>query len=161
MLLAFSATFVALLPVAAEDPNLSETSNVTYTVDPQTGDIEVDMVFTIKNDGNSPVNVDRWGPIYVEEGVNPQVIGGPFETLRRFGDLPGMWRELYVRGPRIPGGERERLIIKYRIPAAIARNASNPASTSDPALISLAENRIRIVDVAATSVPTSIESVRH
>ncbi len=118
VLLTIVATAVMVLPVAANTEELEETSTVTYTVVPSTGEIEVTMGFTLKT-GNAPFGPKEWGPIMVERRARPDV-GGGFELVTRAQDAPGLWTARWVETPPIEGGRTtDRFRLRYPVKASL------------------------------------------
>jgi hypothetical protein len=122
------------LPVAANSPNLDERSDVIYSVDPSTGDIDVEIQVALRA-ASRQVPAGVWGPIVVEDMTKPRLNSG-FQ-VDRFEDLPGLWRAMYVSHNAIPEGESANLRIRYRLNASVdqaARRASTPARV-DPSYV--------------------------
>lgn len=121
LLLTIVATIGLAVPVAAEEPNLKETSSVVYTVDPSTGRVDVTITITLQAQ-NRAVKQGEWGPIVVEDRVKVEVtpnLGKP-----RFEDGPGLWQEMYVTHPRVEeGGQAKSLRVKYSLDASDGQGA--------------------------------------
>jgi hypothetical protein len=113
LLLTLTATVGLSLPAVAEEERLTERSEVEYTVKPRTGEIDVSILIKLRPNSNSPFN-GRYGPIVIEEGVAQADIKGAIDP--KFTDLPGPWRAMTVRVPRIePGSSGKNLNIRYTL----------------------------------------------
>ncbi|MEA2025759.1 MAG: hypothetical protein U9O18_03620, partial [Chloroflexota bacterium] len=129
VLLTLVATTVMALPVVAKNEALTERSAVTYTVNPGTGEIAVRMIFTLKTRGEAPFQPGEWGPIVVEERATPSV-GSPFKLVPGASDLPGLWKAVEVRTPRIEGGAQlKKFILSYTIDASVTQGEAKKART--------------------------------
>ena len=119
-LVAVLTTLVAAVgmavPVMAEEPRLNERSNVRYRVDPASGQIDVRIILVLENNGNQPYPAGAWGPIYLEDRAE-RVQG--FEQAGDFIDVPGPWKAMRAATPRIEPGESTRVIVNYRVDAAV------------------------------------------
>lgn len=124
------ASTVLALPVAAEVENLRESSSVTYKVDPAKGEVDVEIVIQLKNNNNRAVNLGTWGPIVVEDRTRPAQpnLSAGFSVDRAGSfDLPGPWRAMSVKIPKIDAGERVNLVVNYTIRAGAAQSEEIPA----------------------------------
>ncbi|MFV2062385.1 MAG: hypothetical protein ACC726_02585 [Chloroflexota bacterium] len=135
VLLTLVATTTVAVPVGAATEKLRERSTTTYTVDPRSGEIDVQIVLTLTNTGDRTVNLDEWGPVYLEDGVIEPRINGRGVSRTEFTPLPGLWKSMQLKIPKIESGDRLKVQIRYTISAPIngssARAARTPARISD------------------------------
>jgi|GEM_PF-5177752 len=135
VLLTLVATIVMVLPVAAKSELLIESSTATYEVHPSEGTIDVKLVFQFKT-RQAPWPPDEWGPIVVEERPLKLSVSGAFQKVPGATGLPGFWKEIQIKTPRIPGsGEDEKVVVSYTVNARIdqgdARRATTPARVDE------------------------------
>jgi hypothetical protein len=130
LLFTLVATIGLTLPVTANTDRLNEQSIVTYKVDPATGVIDVDILFTFSSAAlNRPVAAGRWGPIVVEDRAVQMSVSNGFEEAG-FEDLPGLWKAMYVDHDRIPAGENVSFRVQYKLNGSISQTDKRRAGTA-------------------------------
>jgi hypothetical protein len=114
VLLTLVATIVMALPVAAENEQLNETSNVIYEVNPARGEIDVTAIVRLSaRNQNWPAQT--WRQLIVEVETQPSA-SGRFQVRARRG-APGLWESVGVRTPPIEAGESDSFRVDYTLDA--------------------------------------------
>ena len=134
LLLTLTATIGMMLPAAAEEERLKENSEVTYTVNPRTGviDVRIDVVLETAN-RNWPGG--EWGDIIIEKRVSRQEIEGVRGKKPRRTALPGLWEAMTVDVDAIQSGEQDGLFIQYPLDGSLDQGKA--ARDETPARVSI------------------------
>jgi hypothetical protein len=129
VLITLVAATVMALPVAAKNEALVQKADATYVVHPASGTIDVTLVFTFRTRG-APWDSQDWGPIVVEERPIKLSVTGGSEKVAGAEDLPGPWKEISVKTPRIPpNGETAKAVVSYTINAKTDQDEAQKALT--------------------------------
>ncbi len=127
LLLTLVATIGLTLPVAAEEARLNELSRVTYTVDPNTGDVDVKIIVRLESANGRAVPPGTWGPIVVEERATPVVEPKEeYQIVDGSRDLPGPWEAIEVLRPKVDPNSKKPIqifTISYTLKAATSRDS--------------------------------------
>jgi hypothetical protein len=127
VLLTLVAMTVMVLPVAAEEERLIESSTVIYRVNPKDGNIDVRIALTFRTRQDARA-AGQWGPVVVEERAKPKV-GTDFKVVLPATDRPGPWKAIDLETPRIPATSSDKTAVSYTIDADVTQTDVRKSKT--------------------------------
>lgn len=114
LLLGLLAAGTAAVPATARSEQLREDVSTYYSVNPEGGFIDVSLVIALTNTGTEAFR-GTWGPIILEDAAVPSFQPSSVQREGEFTDLPGPWKAMDIRLPRINPDQRIAVRVDYRI----------------------------------------------